>query len=261
MYAFEELAGGYFAVIAGAAPFAPARGYRRATAAVTAVVLVGLVAVAAAWAGAAVRMWLPVVYLIAGYWLPALLVADADAGGTAPASGFERWLRRSDQRLRAVLFTVPRLMRELVEFAYLMCYPLVPIAFVVVWVLGTPADVDRFWIAVLAAGFACYITLPWLVSRPPRAILAATLNCRTQAANVTLLRHVSHQLNTFPSGHVAVSLTAAAAVAAVAPAAGLLLGVMAVAIAVGAASGAYHYVVDVLLGAVVAAAVVAMVFL
>ena len=194
MYAFEQLAGGYFAVIAGAAPFAPARGYRRATAAVIAVVLVGLVAVAAAYAGGAVRMWLPVVYLIAGYWLPALLVADGDAEGTAPASRFERWLRHSDERLRARLFTVPRLLRELVELAYLLCYPLVPISFVVVWMSGSPEDVDRFWVAVLASGFACYVTLPWLVSRPPRSMpVGPDLACRTQATNVTVLRHVSHR--------------------------------------------------------------------
>ena len=256
MYAFEELAGGYFAVIAGAAPVAPARGYRRATAAVTAIVLVAFVAVAAAYGGP-VRTWLPVVYLIAGYWLPALLVADGNGGDTAPTSRFERSLRRTDGRLRARLFTVPPLIRELVELAYLFCYPLVPASFAIVWTLGTPDDVDRFWLAVMTAGFACYVSLPWLVSRPPRLLQAETASpgCRTRAANLRVLRRVSHQFITFPSGHVAVALAAAAAVAVVAPGAGALIGVMAVAIAIGAAAGGYHYIVDVLAGVVVAAVV------
>jgi membrane-associated phospholipid phosphatase len=259
MYAFEELAGGYFAVIAGAAPFAPTLGYRRATAAVIAVVLAVLVVVAAAFAGAAVRMSLPVAYLIAGYWLPALLVDPMD-GGAVRASRFEQWLRESDVWFRARLRTMPHVLRELVEFAYLMCYPLVPASLAIVWVYGTPDDIGRFWLAVLTAGFACYVSLPWLVSRPPRSLAAAATASRTRATNLTVLRRVSHELNTFPSGHVAVAFAAAAAVARVAPAVGVTIGLLATAIAAGAVAGRYHYVVDVLLGVVVAAAAVAMVF-
>ena len=262
MYAFEELAGAYFAVIAGAAPFAPARGYRRATAAGTAVVLVALVAVAAAYAGRPVRMWLPVAYLIAGYWLPVLLVADAATGarpGPAP-SRFERWLCRADGRLRPLMLPVPRGLREIVELAYLLCYPLVPVSFVVVQSLGTPTDVDRFWLTVLTAGFACYVTLPWLVSRPPRSTETSALACRTQATNVRVLHRFSHRLNTFPSGHVAVALAAAAGVAAVSPAVGVVVAVMGAAIAVGAAAGRYHYVVDVVAGVVLAMTVSALVY-
>ena len=262
MYAFEQLAGGYFAVLAGAAAFAPAHGYRRVTAAVTAVAFVGFVAVAAAYAGTTIRMWLPVAYLIAMYWLPALLVAGEDTGPGAPASRFEQWLSSSDVYLRSRLLPVPGRLHELVEVAYLLCYPLVPVSFAVVWLSGTPRDVDRFWLAVLTAGFACYVTLPWLVSRPPRSLAGgtATVACRTRLANVTVLRRVSHEFNTFPSGHVAVSLAAAAAVAAVQPTAGALVGGLAVAIAVGAAAGRYHYVIDVLLGVVVAVVAVAATF-
>ena len=260
MYAFEELAGAYFAVIAGAAPFARARGYRRATAAGTAVVLVALVGVAAAYAGTPVRMWLPVAYLIAGYWLPALLVGEGGKGHGGAPSGFERWLCRTDRRLRARLLPVPRVARELVELAYLLCYPLIPVSFVIVRTLGTPADVDRFWLVVMAAGFTCYVSLPWLVSRPPRSTETSALACRTQATNVKVLHRFSHQFNTFPSGHVAVALAAAVAVAAVAPTAGVIVGVMAAAIAVGAAAGRYHYVVDVVAGVVVAVAAAAITF-
>jgi membrane-associated phospholipid phosphatase len=68
-----------------------------------------------------------------------------------------------------------------------------------------------------------------------------------------MLGRVSHELNTFPSGHVAVSCAAAAMVGTVSPAAALVIGVIAVVIAVGAIAGHYHYVVDVALGFAVAA--------
>ena len=56
----------------------------------------------------------------------------------------------------------------MVELAYLLCYPLVPLSFAVVWLKGSPGDIERFWLTVLVAGYGCYATLPWLVSRPPR---------------------------------------------------------------------------------------------
>jgi membrane-associated phospholipid phosphatase len=65
---------------------------------------------------------------------------------------------------------------------------------------------------------------------------------------------VSHEFNTFPSGHAAVAAASAAAVATVSAPAGALLGVVVVAICVGAASGRYHYVVDVVLGLAIAGA-------
>jgi membrane-associated phospholipid phosphatase len=108
---------------------------------------------------------------------------------------------------------------------------------------------------VLGAGFVCYGTLPWLVSRPPRLIdPAATEPHPISAVNAFILRRVSHQLNTFPSGHVAVSVAAALNTLAVWLPAGVVFSVVAVGIAVGAAVGRYHYVIDVLLGLLVGVA-------
>lgn len=61
-------------------------------------------------------------------------------------------------------------------------------------------------------------------------------------------------MNTFPSGHVAVSAACALSVARIWPQAGAALGVLAAAVAIGAAAGRYHFIVDVLLGAVVGVA-------
>jgi hypothetical protein len=69
--------------------------------------------------------------------------------------------------------------------------------------------VDRFWTAVLLSGFVCYGSLPWLISRPPRTLTGATTNAvGVRGVTQFVLARVSHGLNTFPSGHVAVSLAA-----------------------------------------------------
>jgi membrane-associated phospholipid phosphatase len=65
---------------------------------------------------------------------------------------------------------------------------------------------------------------------------------------------MSHRLNTFPSGHVAVSAAAALAVLGVWSPAGILLALLAGGIAAGAAAGGYHYVIDVVLGLAIAVA-------
>ena len=193
------------------------------------------------------RAWLPHFYLVAGYWLPALLVP------VSPGRRFEEWLLRRDLRWRRALPTVPGWLIPPLELAYLLCYPLVPVAFAIVWTNGNGRDVERFWFAVLLAGYSCYGTLPWLVSRPPRLVDdRRDIRGSLAAANSHVLSRVSHQFNTFPSGHVAVAASATAAVAIVSPLAGAILGIVVVAIGVGAAAGRYHYVEDAFWGLMLA---------
>ena len=68
---------------------------------------------------------------------------------------------------------------------------------------------------------------------------------------MSLLRRVSHELNTFPSGHVAVATAVALTVFPVSRAAGGVFLILAIGIAAGAAVGRYHYRVDVIAGALV----------
>jgi membrane-associated phospholipid phosphatase len=62
-------------------------------------------------------------------------------------------------------------------------------------------------------------------------------------------------VNTFPSGHVAVSLAAAAAVMSSMRVTGTVFFVLAASVSVACIVGRYHYVVDVVAGALLAAAV------
>jgi membrane-associated phospholipid phosphatase len=209
----------------------------------------------ASWlAPTGLREWLPHVYLASGYWVPGLMVAASRPEAAGGTTRFERWLVGTDQTIRPRLPALPASLVTLTELAYLMCYPIVPISFAVVWFEGTPADVSRFWLSVLGAGYACYVSLPWLLSRPPRTrVDAAPQAHRVRAWNVFVLSRMSHEWNTFPSGHVAVCLAAALSVARVSAPAGVAIGVAAAAVAVGAAAGRYHYVVDVTAGILIGA--------
>jgi membrane-associated phospholipid phosphatase len=191
------------------------------------------------------RLWLPFLYIPLGYWIPVPLVPSHRGGA------FEKWLVRSDEALRGLARTLPRWLTYAVEVGYLTCFPLIPISFAFTWITGTAEDVARFWTAVLIAGYTCYATLPWLVSRPPRlleGVPAPAEPSSVRGANVFVLGRVSHHLNTFPSGHVAVTMAAAFSAGAVSPVAGIVLGVFATGVALGAVAGRYHYVIDVLLG-------------
>jgi len=197
---------------------------------------------------------MPHAYLVLGYWIPAAFAPPLN-------TGFEAWLRRADGALglgRWTLGVTWDLGFGIWELAYLLCYPLVPAAFLMVFIGGTRADVMRFWLSVLLAGYCCYGTLPWTAARPPR-IIAADHATRSglSAFNARVLGLVSHNLNTFPSGHVAVAIAAGLAVWPVSTWGGTLVLGLAAAIVVAAVAGRYHFGVDVLAGMGVGAAAAA----
>ena len=248
MRPFEWLACLGFAVLALAAFATRGSAARQLSVALASAAAAVVIAAVSLHADAAWRQWMPHLYLVLGYWLPALLVRDPGA-----ATRFERWLARSDDLLRPRLPWVPQPLRPVVELAYLFCYPLVPVSCAIVWTHGTPAEAERFWTLVLGSGFACYGTLPWLVSRPPRLLQERPAPVsRAASVNAHVLGRVSHRLNTFPSGHAAVSCACAMALLPVSPRAAAFVGVAAAAVAIGAAAGRYHYVMDVVAGIAVA---------
>jgi hypothetical protein len=242
MTPFERLAAAYFAALLLAAPWAP----RRGRGALYAAASLALVIVAAIALPVPARAWMAHTYLVLGYWVPAAFVVT-----THPR--FERWLAAADVRLLGTRRISGEIGRGVLELAYLLCYPLVPAGLVVVLANGTHDDVSRFWTAVLAAGFACYVSLPWAAARPPRLVGEErdTLPHVFTALNRGVLGLVSHQRVTFPSGHAAVSLAVALEVSRVAPGFGAAFTVIALLVAAAAVAGRYHYFVDVLAGLVV----------
>jgi len=254
--ASEGITVAYFAYLAGAAVVVRGIDRRRRRRAIGAAAAVVIAVLTVAWLGTSavlLRDWMPLVYILLGYWLPALLV-------TSTNQVFERRLLTLDRRWLGIdnVSTIgeraPRRVIELLELAYLFCYPMVPVGYACLYVAGLREESDRFWTAVLAAVFGCYGVLPWLPTRPPRAIEGEPTRSSAliRRVNLRVLGLASIQLNTFPSGHVAASLATALAVCVRLPLAGLSLGLLALAIAIGSVVGRYHYAADALAGAALA---------
>jgi membrane-associated phospholipid phosphatase len=241
------VAAGYFAYLAVLALFARVPAGRRAK-----VMLASVVAMAA------IAMYgmphvMPLVYLLIGYWLPALLAG-------APNCRLERRLLGIDNRLfgigglTAFEKLAPRVVVEYLELAYLLCYAVVPAGFACLIFAGFENQADRFWSIVLLAAFICYGLLPWMPTRAPRALEAdrGVWRSAVRRLNLAVLGRASVQWNTFPSGHTAASLATALALGSYNPAAGVVFGVVAVSIAAGSVVGRYHYSADAIAGALVA---------
>jgi membrane-associated phospholipid phosphatase len=200
---------------------------------------------------------LPLLVLLAGYWLSGLLFVCPDLRA-------ERWLRSVDDALltRPGVFAwfdrAPRGVTEYLELSYLLVYAAVPGGALMLAEAGHAAQLDRFWTIVLLSEFTCYGMLPWIQTRPPRVVEAADLQRRgtrpLRRLNLGLVERASIRVNTVPSGHAAGALATALAVGSSMPLAGGILLVLAVSIAVATVLGRYHYLLDSALGILVALA-------
>ena len=193
------------------------------------------------------NVWLlPPGALLIGYWTSGLLFV-------APMPRAERMLAAVDAglRIRQIAARTPRLVAEALEFAYAAIYPMIPLALYLALEQGISAN--RFWATILLTDYLCFGMLPWLQTRPPRAVgLDAAWRSRWRAVNLKMLAAGSVQVNTFPSGHAAEALACALLLSAGPP---LLAGAMfvaAAAIAAGTVFGRYHYAADAIAGWAVA---------
>jgi hypothetical protein len=201
-----------------------------------------------------VRDWAPGVLLLAGYWLPGALFRWPNLQAESRLLALDRRVFRTapgDVPFREIAPYV----RGYLELAYLFCYSLVPLALALIYRGSNPTragDVDSFWSTVLVSVFICYGLLPWIPTRPPRALEPALPLRGIRRLNSLVLRHASVQVNTFPSGHVAAAVAATIEVARHSAWGGAAVGVVAASIAAAAVVGRYHYLADVVLGGIVA---------
>jgi membrane-associated phospholipid phosphatase len=190
---------------------------------------------------------LPALILVIGYWLSGLFFIG-------PMLDVERRLLDVDRRLaRACVRPCPRIAREYLELAYVLVYVVVPAGALTLAAGGHASEVPRFWAVVLLAGFVSYGALPWLQTRPPRAIDTSAVlpPSALRRFNVAILDRASNQVNTLPSGHAATAVAAALVVFGVMPGAGVAFGIVAASIVFATVIGRYHYAVDSLLGVIV----------
>jgi hypothetical protein len=237
---------------------APVRGRRRAAGIAFALVVAGIalhLAGSATWVAIALD-WLPGLYLLAGYWLPAQLPRQPAAALQAQLEAADRVLFESG--FARFLDRAPRLFLEYLEAAYLCCYAIVPAGLAWMCLAGQRQEADAFWTAVLLAALPCYALVVWFETRPPRSFeprpWTRPRRVTVRRLNLAILDRASTGLNTFPSGHAAASFAAALSVGAVMPAAGAVLGLLALSIAVGSVAGRYHYALDAACGALAAIA-------
>jgi membrane-associated phospholipid phosphatase len=192
-------------------------------------------------------LWPPAILLLA-YWTSGLLFVR-------PVGWQERMLLWLDDRLhiRAAARSIPRLGAELLEAAYVGVYPLVLAGFLIHLVFAPQPDPARFWAVVLVTDFICFGFLPWIQTRPPRALEAGDpWSATTRTFNLRLLGATSINVNTFPSGHAAEALAVALLTIGAPVPVVLVMFAGAFAVSAGAVLGRYHYLADALAGWIVA---------
>jgi membrane-associated phospholipid phosphatase len=212
-----------------------------------------LVAIGASRTGvlSPVRDWMPLVYILGGYYLSLALFVE-------PSPPMEAWLSGWDRRLLgdpASRFAHwPRVVLAYLDLVYMLCFLLVPAGCAVLVAAGRPDLIDRYWTIVVGAELGSFAPLAFIQTRPPWAIERKAVLSDRAVHRLTsqMVRHLTICVNTFPSGHVAGSLAVALAVIGPVPTAGAILLILAVSIAIACIVGRYHYVVDVVAGAVFA---------
>jgi hypothetical protein len=191
---------------------------------------------------------LPVGSLVLGYHATGFL-------WRAPEARAEAVLTSIDSALRIPLLSsrTPRLAAELLEVAYAAVYPLIPVALWFHLRFARVPDADWFWTVILVTDYVCFATLPWIQTRPPRAIeTEPPWHASMRRVNLGLLHRVSIQMNTIPSGHAAEALACALVVAGAPPTIVASMFLIALSISAGALFGRYHYAIDIVLGWVTA---------
>lgn len=241
---------GYVAIVGLALPGLPARQRRLAAAAAG----VGLALTAGAYAAEGFwlrSLWLPLLLLLVGYWASGTLWIGPDPRVERLLAAFDRAL--DVPRLAARL---PRAACELLELSYVGIYGLIPIALLLHVGYAPGADPERFWTVVLLTDYICFAMLPWIQSRPPRALeTAAPCRSSVRRLNLGLLERTSIGVNTVPSGHAAEAMAIALLLMNAPPPIALVGWAGAILVSAGAVSGRYHYLLDVLAGWAVAVAV------
>jgi membrane-associated phospholipid phosphatase len=198
------------------------------------------------------RDWSPPLVILVGYYMSGRFFVH-------PSARLESWLTAWDRRLLSDPTTRfaswPPVVLAYLDLVYMGCFLLLPAGYAALVVTGHGALGNRYWTMVIAAEFGAFAPLALIQTRPPWAFertRAADPAVRRLASHI--VRHFTIRVNTFPSGHAAGSLAVAFGVAGVLPWAGLGFLALALSICVACVVGRYHYVVDVVAGALLALA-------
>jgi membrane-associated phospholipid phosphatase len=193
------------------------------------------------------RDWLPAPLTLIPYWQTGQFFLR-------PNAKIQTWLLESDRRLFRLAggIRVSAFLRLTMEWAYALCYPLVPLGLAVLYIAGLRRYADIFWFNVLVPTYLCYAITPFFPALPPRDLESGPRRSKSRVFNLWILEHGSIHAISFPSAHVASALAIALVLLRYLPIAGVVSLVIAFWIALAAVIGRYHYALDVVLGALVA---------
>jgi hypothetical protein len=194
---------------------------------------------------------LPPALLLLAYWTSGLLFV-------APMRDVEKMFAFVDRLVHVRNFGswAPSSVAEFLEFSYAAVFALVPIALALHLNFAAAPDTDRFWTVILVTDFVCFAALPWIQTRPPRALEGGEpWSSSFRAFNLRWLGTASIQVNTFPSGHAAEAVAAALLVSNLRTGVFILMLFNAAAVSAGAVFGRYHYAIDAFAGWLVAVTV------
>jgi len=196
-----------------------------------------------------VRDWAPCLMTLLAYW-------QAGQFTKPPHRELQQALVRLDDGLfdfcRKHFGSCPSWLLSYLEFAYFFCYPMVMLGVGSLYLLHQRQHVDQFWVAVMSAAYACYLTLPFFQVLPPWMLMQSPPDrggaCRP--VNAWINRHLSVHVATFPSGHVAASVATALTLLMYSRPVGAVFVWLAASIAASCVVRRYHFALDVVLGAV-----------
>ena len=210
------------------------------------------------WVIPTLRDWLPAVLMPLAYWQTGAFSPERKRELEHRLQQFDRklfslWNRsRSGRRWH-------RFLNACLELAYSLCYALIPAGLAVLYWSGQKRQADWYWAVVVPPTYLCYLVTAFVHVLPPRFLEAGQEQSAGVSAfrrfNLWMLQNTSIKFATVPSAHVASTLAASLALLWLAPAAGVIFLALSAGIAIGAVTGRYHYLVDVLLGALLAIAV------
>ena len=204
------------------------------------------------------RDWLPVALMLVPYWQTGRFFMWPNERIQARLVEIDRWLLHLIPPVPGISGRYTRLS---MEWAYMFCYPLVPLGLGVLYAAGLRQYASTYWFIVLVPTYLCYAITPFVPALPPRSIAGkqqiTPAPNRGRVMNLWILRYGSIQAISFPSAHVASAVAISFVLLRFVPIAGVVFLIVSFGIAIGAVVGGYHYAIDVLLGAVMALVIVA----
>ena len=114
-----------------------------------------------------IRNWIPLLYILVGYYLSGLLFVR-------PSKRIETWLVGWDRRVLSDPPTRfagwPRPVLAYLDVVYMFCFLLLPAGYAVLLATGRVAETDRYWSLVAASEFGAFAPLAFVQTRPPWAL-------------------------------------------------------------------------------------------